>query len=191
MRQQEKMIQDMEKSVMRRETIITRWGLKIPSPLITKRLGAHSLSWVKIVHLHDDVIWIQLPECISLQSGFVSHASDSSQKILNTIACLVVVQWRHRASVPLDFRTFTCKITSTNRCRKYLGVNLVFVRFWLVSSRLSLEARGGSWKKWFRALLRIFPRLALSSGEGTGNRSDANALCFEFKRHFRKIEYFE
>ena len=32
-----------------------------------------------IGHLHDDVIWLELPECISMQS-LVSRTSDSSQK---------------------------------------------------------------------------------------------------------------
>ena len=43
---------------------------------------AHCISKT-IGHLHDDVIWLQLPECISLQSllcRFVSRTSDSSQK---------------------------------------------------------------------------------------------------------------
>ena len=57
-----------------------------------------------IGHLHDDIIWLQLPECISLQSllcRFVLRTSDSSQKKKNEYNSLhqsilvVVVKWRH------------------------------------------------------------------------------------------------
>ena len=53
-----------------------------------------------IGHLHDDVIWLELPECISMQS-LVSRTSDSShhkRKEYNSLPqsiLVAVVKWRH------------------------------------------------------------------------------------------------
>ena len=62
---------------------------------------------VRIGHLHDGIIWLQLPECILLQSllcRFVSRTSDSSQKknteynSLPQSILVVVVKWCHHVN---------------------------------------------------------------------------------------------
>ena len=59
-----------------------------------------------IRHLHDDVIWLQLPECTSLQyllCTFVTHERFSTKEKnseYNTLPQSIRVKWRHHAIVP-------------------------------------------------------------------------------------------
>ena len=61
-----------------------------------------------IAHLHDDVIWLQLPECISLRSLFcrcVTHErfftkeTNTENNSFPQSILVVVVNWRHHANV--------------------------------------------------------------------------------------------
>ena len=80
--------------------------------------GCHS-NHFWIGNLHDGIIWLQLPECILLQSllcRFVSHTNDSTQKknteysSLHQSVLVVVVKWSHHVNAlfaVLNYHSFS------------------------------------------------------------------------------------
>ena len=77
-------------------------------PKCEHKLRRHKQRFGKIGQLHDDDIWLQLPEFISVllcycQSrwGLKNNSLNLHKKTTNSRILVVVVKWRHRAIVLL------------------------------------------------------------------------------------------